>query len=89
MYCNIPVDDWHCRKRFHHVSLAGAASKCCTRNANRLGLGIPIARRLHERTLHTAFAVKVLGVAVGIGWQVLGHERRSAMFRKQREELAI
>lgn len=33
--CSSTVDDWHCRKRFHYVSLAGAASKCRTRNADR------------------------------------------------------
>ncbi len=38
-----------------------------------MGLGIPIARRAPERALRKAFALAVLGVAVAIGWQVLGH----------------
>lgn len=38
-----------------------------------MGLGIPIARRAPERALRKAFAIAVLGVAVAIGWQVLGH----------------
>ena len=38
-----------------------------------MGLGIRIARRTPEQALRKAFAVVVLGVAVAIGWQVLGH----------------
>ncbi|MGH9645637.1 MAG: sulfite exporter TauE/SafE family protein [Bryobacteraceae bacterium] len=36
-----------------------------------MGLGIPISRRAPERTLRKAFAIVVLAVALGIGWQVL------------------
>jgi hypothetical protein len=38
-----------------------------------MGLGIPIAKRAPDQALRKAFAVAVLAVAIGIGWQVLGH----------------
>jgi uncharacterized membrane protein YfcA len=53
--------DWSLTGEFLACSLIG------------MGLGIPIARRAPERTLRKAFAVAVLGAAVAIGWQVLGH----------------
>lgn len=37
-----------------------------------MGLAIPIAKRAPEPALRKAFAIVVLGVAVAIGWQVLG-----------------
>jgi uncharacterized membrane protein YfcA len=37
-----------------------------------MGLGIRIARQAPERTLRKTFAFVVLGVAVAIGWQMLG-----------------
>ena len=52
--------DWPLTARFLVCSLIG------------MGLGIGIARRAPERALRKAFAVVVLAVAGGIGWQVLG-----------------
>lgn len=53
--------DWILTGEFLACSLIGMA------------IGIPIARRAPERALRKAFAIAVLGVAVAIGWQVLGH----------------
>jgi uncharacterized membrane protein YfcA len=38
-----------------------------------MGIGIRIASGAPDHALRTAFAVVVLGVAVAITWEVLGH----------------
>ena len=53
--------DWNLTGEFLVCALVG------------MGLGIPIARRAPERVLRGTFAIVVLGVAVAVGWQVLGH----------------
>ena len=53
--------DWPLTGKFLASSLIG------------MGLGIRIARRAPERALRKAFAIVVLGAAVAVAWQVLGH----------------
>lgn len=52
--------DWPMTGAFLACSLAG------------MGLGIRVAQRAPEQRLRKAFAILVLAVAIGIGWQVLG-----------------
>jgi uncharacterized membrane protein YfcA len=51
--------DWALTGKFFLCAMVGMAA------------GIAIASRVPTRTLNKAFAIAVLAVAVGIGWQVL------------------